>query len=122
MVSGGFTSFQRGRDAERTAERFLLRQGLKLIQRNYRGRRGEIDLVMEDADTLVFVEVKSRTAMQHGEAIEAIDLQKQTRIIRTANEYLAQQNQNRYCRFDAIGFNGAVSEQNLQWIKNAFSG
>ena len=77
---------------------------------------------MEDSDTLVFVEVKSRSATQHGEAIEAIDLQKQTRIIHTANQYLAQQNQNRYCRFDAIGFNGAVSEQNLQWIKNAFSG
>src|SRR5204862_504789 len=75
--------------AEQRAERYLQSQGLGLIERNYRSRFGEIDLIMRDGTSLVFVEVRMRRNKDFGGAAASIDVRKQQRIIRTAHQYLA---------------------------------
>jgi len=116
-----------GRRAEKTAENYLIGQGLKLIQRNFHGRRGEIDLIMDDGDILVFVEVRSRQSSRFGRATETIDAKKQAKLIRTAEQYLAagagsaDQRANKICRFDTVAFDGDATLENLHWTRNAFS-
>lgn len=120
-----------GRAAERAAEKFLTRQGLTLVTRNFRGKRGEIDLIMDHAGTLVFVEVRSRRSTRFGSAVETIDAVKQTKLIKTAELYLTQlatqvtssggYASDKPCRFDTIGFDDDICEKNLRWIRNAFS-
>lgn len=109
-----------GGHAENDACQFLQQQGLILIQKNFRVKGGEIDLIMRDQSFLVFVEVKSRTKTSHGDAIEMISSAKQRRIIHAATCYL-QINQlwnTERCRFDVIGMVGKTLEK--VWIKNAF--
>jgi putative endonuclease len=105
--------------AEQRAERYLQSQGLGLIERNYRSRFGEIDLIMRDGTSLVFVEVRMRRNMDFGGAAASIDAHKQQRIIRTAHQYLAGLAHTPPCRFDAILMDDAKGD-NLQWLKNAF--
>ncbi len=113
----------RGDQAEAAAEQWLVRKGLALVTRNYRCRQGEIDLVMQDQDTLVFVEVRWRQNRSHGGALASVDHHKQHRLIQAARHFLAKHpaHQQRPCRFDVIGMepdnNGSVS---YQWIQNAF--
>ena len=75
--------------AEQHAARYLQQQGLKPVAQNYRSRFGEIDLIMQDGATLVFVEVRLRRSANFGGAAASIDARKQQRIIRTAQQYLA---------------------------------
>lgn len=111
-----------GRQKERFACKYLQKEGLHLIQANYYCRLGEIDLIMEDQDSLVFVEVRYREADDFGTAIESITPAKQKRIIRAAQHYLQSLSEfeEHYCRFDVIGLSGSKSEQEVTWIKNAF--
>ena len=110
---------QRGRQAEQAACRYLETQGLRLIARNYRCRCGEIDLVMGDGDSLVFVEVRYRGHDRYGSAAETVDANKQIRIIRCAQQYLQRHPaaRNRPARFDVISLDAG---QGLHWIPNAF--
>lgn len=105
--------------AEQAAERYLRRQGLELIARNFRSRFGEIDLIMQDKSSLVFVEVRLRSNPDYGGAAASIDARKQQRIIRTAQQYLAGLAHIPPCRFDVVLMDDARGE-NLQWLKNAF--
>lgn len=105
--------------AEQSAEKYLQRQGLELIARNFRSRFGEIDLIMQDKSSLVFVEVRLRSNPGYGGAAASIDAHKQRRIIRAAQQYLAGLAHIPPCRFDAVLMDGAQGE-NLQWLKNAF--
>lgn len=105
--------------AEQSAEQYLRRHGLELIARNFRSRFGEIDLIMQDKSSLVFVEVRLRSNPDYGGAAASIDARKQQRIIRTAQQYLAGLAHVPPCRFDAVLMDGAWGE-NLQWLKNAF--
>jgi putative endonuclease len=105
--------------AEQSAERYLRRQGLELIARNFRSRFGEIDLIMQDKSSLVFVEVRLRSNPDYGGAAASIDAHKQQRIIRTAQQYLAGLAHIPPCRFDAVLMDDAQGG-NLQWLKNAF--
>ncbi|MGA9666950.1 MAG: YraN family protein [Gallionella sp.] len=105
--------------AEQQAEQYLQSQGLELISRNYRGRFGEIDLIMRDGTSLVFIEVRMRRNAGFGGAAASIDAQKQQRIIRTAQQYLAGFAHTPPCRFDAVLMDDAKGD-NLQWLKNAF--
>jgi putative endonuclease len=82
---GSFWNRVLGERGERTAASFLRRKGMRIIVRNYRGPGGEIDLIARDGETLVFVEVKTRKA---GTPAEAVDLEKQGRITRTALHFL----------------------------------
>lgn len=106
-----------GADAEILAIHHLQQQGLKLIDRNYHSRRGEIDIIMEDGDTLVFIEVKYRQSDQFGSAAEMVTLQKQQKIITTALLYLQQNKLDRSCRFDVVTI---TPKNGIQWIKSAF--
>ncbi|MDH5357823.1 MAG: YraN family protein [Gammaproteobacteria bacterium] len=73
-----------GAQAEQMALTYLEQQGLSVIDQNYHSRRAEIDLIMVDKDTLVFIEVRFRKSEKYGSALESVNYQKQTRIIRTA--------------------------------------
>ncbi|MBF0218362.1 MAG: YraN family protein [Gammaproteobacteria bacterium] len=106
-----------GRTAESAACDYLCQQGLKLLERNYHGRQGEIDLIMEDAGTLVFVEVKYRSRSEFGDAAAFVTVSKQQRLIATANRYLQRYRQPPRCRFDVIAMNGQTG---IDWIRNAF--
>jgi putative endonuclease len=109
-------SANKGAEAEQTAADFLLGQGLKLVTRNFRCRGGEIDLVMRDGSTLVFVEVRARASMDFGGAAASITPAKQGRIILAARHYLAQHSINAPCRFDAV----LLQAGQMQWLKAAF--
>jgi len=109
-----------GQAAEKQARHYLENQGLRLRARNYRSRFGEIDLIMVDGDTLVFVEVRLRTHTSYGGGLSSVDTRKQRKLARTALAYLQQHRLNdAYCRFDVI----AVHPQGtttFEWIRNAF--
>ncbi len=109
----------RGALAEQWAAQHLQRQGLKLVAQNYRSRFGEIDLVMQDGETLVFVEVRLRSNADFGGAAASIDHHKQQRLIRTAQQYLAALPRTPPCRFDVVLMDDTQG-CNAQWLKNAF--
>ncbi|MEX0614786.1 MAG: YraN family protein [Methylophaga sp.] len=118
-------SRNRGQQAEQIACDYLQQQGLQLITQNYHCRRGEIDLIMRDADTLVFVEVRARRSDRFGSALESITADKQSRIIATAQQYLQQNRLQQNCRFDviAVRIQTTADSQNHQvsdWIRDAF--
>ena len=112
-----------GDDAERIAERYLTRQGLALVARNYRCRYGEIDLIMRQAETLVFVEVRLRKAASgnadFGGAIASITASKQAKLIATAQHYLSGMKALPRCRFDAVLLS-RLDVKNIEWLPNAF--
>ncbi len=112
---------ERGQQAERWTAQYLQEQGLQLVTQNYRGRFGEIDLIMRDGETLVFVEVRLRRNADFGGAAASIGAQKQQRLIRTAQQYLSTLSRTPPCRFDAVLLSDA-SERDMQWLKNAFDG
>lgn len=115
-----------GRTQEAKAARYLRAQGLKLLCKNYHCRFGEIDLVMADAHTLVFVEVRFRRTAHFGSAIATVTETKQRKIRLTAADYL--QRHPRYsacpCRFDVIGLSedsdANAPSSSIDWVKNAF--
>jgi putative endonuclease len=111
-----------GTSAEVQAEKFLVQQGLRPHARNYRCRLGEIDLIMQDADTLVFVEVRLRTNTRFSSAAESVDHRKQQKLLRAAQFYLQQHQltESVQCRFDVVAFTG--SRTIPEWIQNAFAG
>jgi len=103
---------------EKQALAFLKQQGLLLICQNFYCRFGEIDLIMSDQDTLVFIEVRYRKNQDFGGAEASITHQKQQKIIKTAKHYLSQLSTEPYCRFDVVAIN-EKSKQPL-WIQDAF--
>ncbi|MDI1361917.1 YraN family protein [Methylotenera sp.] len=107
-----------GLEAEKLAATFLANHGLKLVTQNYHCKYGEIDLVMKDAKTLVFIEVRLRSNSQFGSAGASITAQKQQKLILTAQHYLQQHGDCQY-RFDAILMNKA-DVNHIEWVRNAF--
>ncbi len=105
--------------AEQWAARYLQQQGLQLISQNYRCRTGEIDLIMQEGDTLVFIEVRLRSNKDFGGAAASIDQHKQQRLIKTAQHYLTTLKRIPPCRFDALLLVD-ISDTQPQWLKNAF--
>jgi putative endonuclease len=106
-----------GGAAEETAASFLRRQGLDIVARNYRTRFGEIDLVARHGETLVFVEVRMRSASgQFGGAAGSIDSHKRSRIIAAARTYLARVKPLPPCRFDVI----TIEDAGPVWLRAAF--
>ena len=110
------TTTTRGREAEERAARHLVRSGLKLVERNFRVRGGEIDLICHDGKTLVFVEVRQRSRSDFGGAGASITASKQRRIILAAQHYLAGKAACD-CRFDCVLIDG----ERLEWLKDAFA-
>ncbi len=115
------TSQQQGNLAEQQALSYLINAGLTPIRQNYHSKRGEIDLIMADGDSLVFIEVRYRKSDRFGSAIESVNAQKQQRIIQTA-EYFLLQNATKYrnYRFDVVAISPTGNETSISWIKDAF--
>lgn len=107
-----------GSEAEAIAADYLQKQGLALVVSNYSCRFGEIDLIMRDGKTLVFVEVRMRSNPDFGGAGMSITASKQLKLSRTAEHYL-QQFGSAACRFDAILMH-KPSADNIEWVRNAF--
>ncbi|CAM8662374.1 COG0792 Predicted endonuclease distantly related to archaeal Holliday junction resolvase [Oxalobacteraceae bacterium] len=103
-----------GRDAEARALAFLQQQGLTLIEKNFRCRAGEIDLIMHDVQTLVFIEVRSRKNQHFGGAAASVGPVKQQRLWRSASFYLLKFPKPPACRFDLVAIDG----NDLRWMKN----
>ncbi len=118
------SSATQGRNAEDLACDYLEGQGLVLIERNYRCRSGELDLVMKDGCAIVFVEVRSRRSNRYGTPAETVTRTKQKRLIRAAARYLLRHRIDAPCRFDVVAviFQGQVNRANwiIDWIKDAF--
>ena len=112
-----------GHAAETQALEYLQGQGLRLLAQNWRCKRGELDLVMLDADTVVFVEVRYRLHAAFGGALASIDGRKQKRLVHAASLFLLKEPQwgNHPCRFDVVALQGSHhAGKPLQWLKNAF--
>lgn len=114
----------RGHSAEQTACDFLLGRGFTLVERNYRTPHGEIDLIMDDAGTLVFVEVRFRRSRDFGGPTESVDRAKQAKLRASAARYLQQHRgaAKRPCRFDIVALSGAPGDERIEWLPNAFGG
>jgi putative endonuclease len=106
-----------GTAAEDLALAYLQRQGLVLKARNFTCRMGEIDLIMEERGTLVFVEVRQRSSSSFGGAAESITARKREKVVATARFYLAGRSDLPPCRFDAVLVDG---QSRIEWIRDAF--
>ncbi|MEO5702606.1 MAG: YraN family protein [Gammaproteobacteria bacterium] len=112
----------RGQQAEEFACRYLQAHGLQLVECNYRCSHGEIDLVMQDGQSTVFVEVRYRRSQRFGGGIESVDYHKQSRLIATALHYLQHNKKaaRQPSRFDVIAMEPGLQQDQVQWIKDAF--
>jgi len=111
-----------GQEGEATAERYLRGKGYRIVARNLRSSLGELDLVAEDGQVLVFIEVKARRTGEFGGAVHAVHRQKQQKLIRLASQFLAQRHwTERPCRFDVVLLEGKDSVVlKVEHIQNAF--
>ncbi|MBI5206693.1 MAG: YraN family protein [Candidatus Firestonebacteria bacterium] len=114
-----------GKKGEDDAVIFLKKKGYKILDRNYRTRHGEIDIIASEKDTLVFVEVKTRNNNRCGEAQEAMNIRKQEQIAKVAVHYIWKNKlSSKDCRFDVVAINSNnendKTENRIQLIKNAF--
>lgn len=109
-----------GQHMETLACRYLEHQGLLLRARNHHARYGELDLVMTDQDTYVFVEVRYRQHIQHGSPLDSITPYKRQRLILAARHYLMRQALDVPCRFDIVGLSGSIHTPDIAWLRHAF--
>lgn len=122
-MSHGVDSRSLGRAWESRAAAWLDAQGFRTIAQGYRCRLGEIDLIVDDGQDLVFVEVRARKLDSLGTAVESVGTAKQRRIIRATRHYLMRhpRAQARRIRFDVVAFDGIdTSDPKVTWIRNAF--
>ncbi|MEG1052897.1 MAG: YraN family protein [Janthinobacterium sp.] len=105
---------EQGRQAEDDALAYLLLQGLVLLQRNYLCKGGELDLIMRDGASVVFVEVRLRSSTTYGGALASITPAKQRRMVVAAQTWLLTQKTLPPCRFDALAIDGG----RIRWLKN----
>jgi putative endonuclease len=110
-----------GREGERIAERFLIKKGYKLVERNYRCAAGELDLIVLDRRVIVFVEVKMRTGSGYGTPLDAVEFRKQRKMIQAAQFFLnAKKLSQRDARFDVVGISWLGGEPAVEHVENAF--
>lgn len=122
-MTPGNTRQTAGREAEACALRHLQQHQLTLIAQNWYCKRGELDLVMLDGDTVVFVEVRYRRHAGWGGALESVDFRKQEKLVMAAQWFLQSTPQwaDAPCRFDVVAINGDPGNAPaLSWIQNAF--
>lgn len=110
---------QQGASFEHQARLFLESKGLRFIAANQNFKCGELDLIMQENQTIVFVEVRQRSNSSFGSAVDSVDWRKQQKWLDAANLWLAQRNlslDDADCRFDLIAF--GKNAQDIQWIPN----
>ncbi|MCU7811673.1 MAG: YraN family protein [Candidatus Thiodiazotropha sp. (ex Notomyrtea botanica)] len=110
---------EQGRTAESSALKYLESRGLRLVARNYRSSGGEIDLIMQQNDSLVFIEVRYRKSSRFGTAVESVTPSKQRKLLLTAGHYLQEKGSQAPCRFDVVGISGK-NQTEIEWIQDAF--
>ncbi len=118
---------EKGREFEERAARFLRSVGLEILERNYRCKAGEIDLVCRDGTSLVFVEVRFRSQGGFASAAASVTAAKQRRLIAAARHYLQRHHltERTACRIDVVTFDRAIAlgrrpgKDEIQWVKNA---
>ena len=111
-----------GNQTEEAAQRWLTAQGMTTVARNFQCRTGEIDLIMLERGTLVFVEVRYRKSSAFGAGAETVNWHKQKKLLRTAEYFLMANARFRHypCRFDVLSLEGQLTRLTYNWIKNAF--
>lgn len=111
-----------GAAAEMAAAAWLEQQGLTLVEKNYRCKGGEIDLIMHSGTDLIFVEVRLRKRSNYGSAAESVTATKQRRIVFAAHHFLATHPrwQNSGCRFDVVATSDSTQAGEWQWLRHAF--
>lgn len=116
------TSRELGKQAEDFAAQLLISEGLKLVEQNVNFRVGELDLVMKDKESLVFVEVRRRKHDTFGGALGSITKNKQKRLTRAALAYLQRKRlmDKVACRFDLVAITDINGQLQGQWIKDIF--
>lgn len=109
-----------GAAAEDAALRHLVAAGCRLLERNARYRDGELDLVMNERDLVVFVEVRQRASQRFGGALASVDVFKQKRLKRAAQRWLGERYGERWpaCRFDVVSVD---PDGRIEWIRDAFA-
>ncbi len=122
MIVKGKTTRTIGRETETLACEYLQAQGLHLLARNFQVPRGEIDLIMEDRQSLIFVEVRYRRNNHFGSGAETISYHKQRKLLTAAACYLQRnpQQAERPSRFDVVSIVMENSRYSINWIRNAF--
>lgn len=118
MAETGNSNRRKGKRYEELAASYLQKLGFKILLRNFSSRFGEIDLIAKEGKYLVFVEVKYRATDSGGHPLEAVDVRKQRRIIKTAEFYLLRYGyaEDTPCRFDVVGMIG----EDVFHVRNAF--
>lgn len=111
-----------GAHFEQLALEHLQRAGLQLVERNFQTRFGELDLVMREAGTLVFAEVRYRRDGRFGGAAASVDAAKRAKLVRAAAGFLAEHPHLAAlpCRFDVLAFNGDAATATCEWRRAAF--
>ncbi len=115
----GILAQSKGAAGEQLAADYLQRRGLTLVERNFRVRGGEIDLICRDGRTTVFVEVRLRSRGDFGGAAASITAAKQARLILAARNWLRDHGETP-CRFDCVLLDG-LDPKNIEWLRDAFS-
>ncbi len=113
---------QKGLFYEQLALRYLKKRKLKLLHKNYHCRSGEIDLIMQDHESIVFVEVRYREKTAFGDGLDSVTSHKQQKLIKTAQLYLTQQGlyDKVAARFDVCSICQPHGKPVINWVKNAF--
>ncbi len=110
-----------GRQAENLAKNYLLQQGLCFVESNFHSRAGEIDIVMREASTWVFVEVKYRQDDTHGKAVEFFHAAKRKKFLKAVQYFMHNHSLNPAMvdhRIDLVAIDGAIQDENIQWFKS----
>ena len=108
-----------GELGERLAADYVQNKGMRILERNYRIRGGEIDLIAQDGDEVVFIEVKARTSREFGRGVEAVDAKKQRALLRTARLYLYRHGGwEQPARFDVVELDFSDKPAHLRYWKN----
>lgn len=107
-----------GQQAEQRAEKYLTKQGMRLVARNFHSKGGEIDLIMSQGNLLAFIEVRMRNNKRYGDGADSVDYRKQKKLIFTAQMYLQRFDTSQWqqYRFDVVSIG-----EDIHWIKNAFT-
>ena len=112
---------QVGNKGESLAEDYIKRKGYKIIQRNYRCRLGEIDIIAKDDDTIVFIEVRTKQNENFGSPQDSVTSTKMSKISKTALSFIQEKNLSGFSyRFDFIAITFSQGKPNIEHIENAF--
>ena len=115
---------QLGKHGEEATVKYIKKQGYRILEKNFRTKTGEIDIIAEDKKVVAFIEVKTRTGDQFGEPLEAVGPTKQKKIARVADQFLMRHKvENRDCRFDIVSITCPTDDPQtwqIELIKDAF--